>query len=70
MSTYLTVIPAYGRDYKSQAEVRAAYNAGADFIIQDFFSGQDGRAINREDAQRAGVKLSIRYSKLQKIIVL
>lgn len=70
MSTYLTVIPAYGRDYKSQAEVRAAFNAGADFIIKDFFSGQDGRAINREDAQRAGVKLSIRYARQTKVIVL
>lgn len=63
-STYLEVTPAYGRDYKSQAEVKKAYAEG-----QDFHSPMEGY-VNKQDAERDGIKLMIRYAKLQKVIVL
>lgn len=68
MAQYITVIPAYGRDYKSQKAVKEAFDAGKDFIIQDFFSGNDGRAVNKEDARREGLTLSIRYDRLTKVV--
>lgn len=35
-----TLIPAFGKDYKSRAEVILALNAGTDFTIQTYnFSG-------------------------------
>jgi len=68
MTNRLTAIPAYGRDYKSKAAVAADYHANKDFIIQDFFSGQDGRAVNKQDAANGGVKLSIRYDRLTKVV--
>jgi len=66
----ITVIPAYGRDYKSKAAVLADYEAGKDFIIQDMFSGNDGRAVNKEDAVREGVQLKVRYAKLTKVVII
>lgn len=66
---YVTVVPAYGRDYKTKAEVKAAFNEGKDFTVNDFFSGQDGRAVNKEDAEREGVVLSIRYDRLTKVVL-
>lgn len=70
MSNRITVIPAYGRDYKSAKAVREDYAAGKDFIVQDFFNGNDGRAVNKEDAEREGVILMARYDRLTKQIQL
>lgn len=64
MPKSFTVVPAYGRDYTSKAGVAADFNADKDFTISDFFSGQDGRKINKSDAAAAGVTLNIRYKKL------
>ncbi len=64
--TSLTVIPAYGRDYKSKAEVQEAYDKGQDFIIQDFFSGSDGRAVSKREVDAEGITLNVRYDRLTK----
>jgi hypothetical protein len=69
MSTYLEVVPAYGRDYKSQAEVKAAWASGKDFLIQDLASGQDGRYVNKDDAPKGGTMV-IRYAKLMKVMTI
>lgn len=66
MSKYLTLVPAYGRDYKSKKEVTADFNAEKDFRISDFFSGSDGRLVNRQQID-AGTTVNIRYKKLQNI---
>lgn len=66
---YVTVVPAYGRDYKNKKDLAADFHAGKDFIVQDFFSGEDGRAVNKEDAERAGIVLSIRYDRLTKVVL-
>ncbi len=66
---FITVVPAYGRDYKSQKEVKADWDAGKDFRIQDMMSPDDGRYINNGDAPK-GTTLNIRFSKLMKICVI
>jgi hypothetical protein len=60
---WLEAIPAYGRDYKSQAQVREDWKSGKDF--QDATSGQ---YLNIEDAKRFGLKVIVRYDKMQKVV--
>lgn len=64
----ITVVPTYGRDYKSKAAVLEAWAEGKDFKITDFFSGDDGRAVNKEDADREGVIIMARYDRLTKVV--
>ena len=58
----LTVIPAYGRDYRSAKAVAADFAANKDFLICDMFSPDDGRYINAEQL-KPGDALSIRYAR-------
>lgn len=58
MATTLT--PAYGRDYKTAKEVKAAWDAQKDFIIADFFSPYDGKPMNKQQA-RPGETFNIRF---------
>jgi hypothetical protein len=64
MTTFLTAVPAYGRDYKTKTEVLAAWNSGCDFQIQSYNSS----AYVNKDSDLEGVSLTIRYSKLSKIV--
>lgn len=66
---YITVVPTNGRDYKSQAAVAADYFENKDFRVSDFFSGQDGRAINKSDAEAAGLIMTIRYDRQTKSVL-
>ena len=70
-SSYVEVTPAYGRDYKSKAEVVAAWEAGKDFILQDMSSPYDGKPINKQDA--AGIPglraVNLRYKKNTQVAV-
>lgn len=62
-----TLIPAYGRDYKSIKEVKADWNSGKDFIIADLFDPYDGKYINIADAKGNGIgRVGIRYARLTK----
>jgi hypothetical protein len=61
-----TLVPAYGRDYKSKKEVLAAWDEGKDFIINDNFHASDGKPINKPQA-KPGEKFNIRYKKLTAI---
>jgi hypothetical protein len=65
----ITLVPSYGRDYKSGKEVQAAWDAGKDFTICSFGHPDDGRQINREDAERIGGTFNIRYKRLTMIKV-
>lgn len=60
---YLSAVPAYGRDYKSKAEVKAAWEAGKDFEIQSF---NQGGYVNKDDAPR-GATINIRYKRLTQV---
>ncbi len=63
----MTLLPAYGRDYKSKQAVLDAWNSGKDFRIASIEKG--GTYINKQDAQRLvnPPKIYIRYNRKQKI---
>lgn len=62
-----TVIPAFGRDYKTAKDAKADWESGKDFIIQDMFSAFDGKPINKEQADDACMNIQIRFNRLTKI---
>jgi hypothetical protein len=59
----LEVIPAYGRDYKTQAEVKAAWESNLDFLVAPL-----GPYINKQDAEREDANVIIRYDRLRKVV--
>jgi hypothetical protein len=67
---YMTLVPAYGRDYKTQAEVKAALDAGKDFQVSNMFDPNDGSYLNSEDMRTmAPIEFHIRYKGLRNICV-
>ncbi len=66
----ITLVPSYGRDYKSGKEVQEAWDAGKDFTINSIGHPDDGRQINKQDAEREGGTFNIRYKKLTQIKVI
>lgn len=65
---YLECVPAYGADYTSQAQVKAAWKAHKDFQIVQY-GPHYGQYVNDADAQDHE-KYMIRYAKLQKVLIL
>ncbi len=73
---YLTVTPAYGRDYRTEAEVKKDWSEGKDFIIATVMHRDCGRYINKQDAYSSlesgsdGERLiiSARYNNLTEIV--
>ena len=68
MST-LTLVPAYGRDYKSKKEVMEAFDADKDFIINDMSCKWDGKPANKKDLVGQYSQVNIRYKKHTQIAV-
>jgi len=67
MSTVLTLLPAYGRDYKSKQAAIDDWNANKDFVAVGFGGGGN---INKEDAISSGVaEVKIRYKKQTMFVV-
>lgn len=60
----LTVVPAYGRDYKTAKEAKSAFEANSDFLIMDISSPDDGKYASKHDLP-AGTEVKIRYNKHQ-----
>lgn len=66
MFTTLNVLPAYGRDYKSQAEVQKDWDEDKDFVVQGL--GGHGQYVNRHDALTQGIStVLVRYAKMMKV---
>jgi len=66
MFTTINLVPAYGRDYKSQAEVQKDWDADKDFIVQGLAG--HGQATNKSDSIELGVKVAlIRYARQTKV---
>jgi len=61
--------PAYGRDYKSAAAVKADWIDNKDFILEDPLDPYCGQPVNREQFP-AGRQVNIRYANFRKIVVL
>lgn len=65
----ITLIPAYGRDYKSAAAVIADFKADKDFTICDYTSRWDGKPVNRSQLKQAGyTSVTIRYADKRKVL--
>lgn len=65
---HLTLVPAFGRDYKSKAEVQRDLDAGKDFIIATYGHRYDGKPANAESLRQAGVKtVNIRYKQQRSV---
>lgn len=62
---YLTVSPAYGRDYKSAKDAKSDFLGGKDFRMESI--GQGGTYCSLRDFAQ-GVEVSIRYAKLTKVV--
>ena len=59
-----TLVPAYGRDYKSRKEVEAAFEAGKDFQLASLFHGSG--YVSKSDFE-AGDKVALRYKALRSV---
>jgi hypothetical protein len=67
----MTLIPAYGRDYKSKKAVEEDWKSGKDFIVADITDRYYGRYFNIESAKEAEIdQVNIRYKKLTQVCVL
>lgn len=62
-----TLIPAYGRDYKTAKQAKDDYAEGKDFLIAQFGHPYDGKPANREDM--AGAPVTLRFDSLRKTTV-
>jgi hypothetical protein len=63
-----TLTPAYGRDYKSKAEILADINAGKDFQAHSYTG--EVSYINKEQLLRLGMTIvNVRYAKQRKVTV-
>lgn len=68
----LIVVAAY-RDYKTAEEVLKAWNEDKDFLIRDVSCKDDGRYVNRLDAENYGLQKTtfyIRYKRKEEIAVI
>jgi hypothetical protein len=64
----LTVVPAYGRDYQTQAEALADWDAGKDFLIRTLPTDpDDGRYISNREVT-PNLSITIRFNKLADIV--
>ena len=62
----LELTPAYGRDYKSQKEVKAAFEGGKDFVVATF-GPEMGRYCNIRDF-KVGQTVLVRYKQLTQVM--
>jgi tRNA A37 threonylcarbamoyladenosine synthetase subunit TsaC/SUA5/YrdC len=63
-----TLTPAYGNDYTSAKEIKAAFEAGQDFILRDITSRWNGLPTNISDWEK-GQEIVLRYKKMENITV-
>ena len=64
----MTLIPAYGRDYKSAKAVKEDFASNKDFQVADMSSAYNGRYVNREDLSQSNIeKVNIRYNNLRSL---
>lgn len=64
---YLSAVPAYGRDYKSAKDVKADWQAGKDFLIQDLF---ESGYVNKNGPFPGPTTMNIRYKRLTQVCVI
>ena len=60
-----TVIPAYGRDYKTSEAALSDWKEGKDFLIQSITHPYDGMYCSIRDK----IEVSIRFNNLRDIVI-
>ena len=69
--SYITLTPAYGRDYTSVGAIKAALDSGKDFIIADVMHPYCGKPANKSDLAGEGVTaVNVRYAANRKVAVI
>ena len=63
MSVWIEALPAYGRDYKTQAEVKADWEAG-----KDFRDAASGRYVNKADAENYDLRVTVHFASQAKVV--
>ena len=63
-----TVIPAYGRDYKSAKDTEKDFRDGKDFVIADISNRWDGKYCSIRDFA-VGDQIKIRYKGLRNVTI-
>lgn len=66
VSDYISVVPAYGRDYKSKKAVMADWDEGKDFYVVSLNSSG---YVNKDD-KPDGTILQVRYDKNRKVMLI
>ena len=61
---WVTIVPAYGRDYTSGKAVQKSWDDGEDWLIQDI--GMSGY-VNKNDDVPPGIIFHARYRKLERV---
>ena len=69
---YLTLTPAYGRDYASKRALLEDWTSNRDFLVCDMSSPYDGKPVNKADLERTTgpQQVQIRYKRLERIAVI
>lgn len=72
MAKWMTLVPAYGRDYKDATGVLAHWLTDKDFTIADVSSQWNGAKINMQDANNNEKEtiFKIRYNKLRDFVLI
>jgi hypothetical protein len=72
MTKWLTLTPAYGRDYKDEKQVLDHWLKGKDFLISDISCRWNGSYINVEDAKNnePNTIFKIRFNQLADIVLI
>ena len=65
---YITVIPAYGRDYKKAKEVKEAWLACQDFLLAHIGHRYDGKPCCETDFADPNTAVIIRYKDMTKLV--
>jgi len=65
----MTLTPAYGRDYKSKAEVQADFDGNQDFKIASVGPWM-GAYVTKAELKGNEAEVNIRYAKNTKVAVL
>lgn len=64
----ITLIPPYGRDYRTKAEVEEAFHLGYDFRIADISHPYNGKYCSIRDL--CGYEVTVRYNQLSNSIII
>lgn len=60
--------PAFGRDFKCNAEARESWTEKKqDWILHDPTSPWDGKPINKSQADEAGLVVMLRFDRMRKL---